>query len=249
MSFSQPKKENPCKKFYEFKGDTGVFKRWNKEKEEHEELKTPSYFIVLDQLNTIKGYSDQHQCGIYSNEVHSLTNEILKVKSFKGGLSITGLYNEIKGEIASCGGKFAKSVYCMKIDESGKNHELVNFQFVGAALSSWFDFNKSFSANNHIVAITGETEEGKKGRVTYFMPVFKRFNMKDEYVDAATSMDKMLQQYLFDYKSNTKEKEIEVEAEILTDAEILHEHTYEKDKQSVYNKKLETSEVDDDLPF
>jgi hypothetical protein len=102
MSLSSPKLVNPAQKFIEFKGDTGQFQYFDKslgEKGENVVLKQPFFFIVLDELSTISGYSDKLGSGFYSNEVHSLNDEILKVKSFKGGFSTTGKYKDIKDGI------------------------------------------------------------------------------------------------------------------------------------------------------
>lgn len=265
MSFSNPKLSNPCSKFIEFKGDSGVFQYWDKERGEHGEnvqLPVPCFIVVLDQLSTIKGFSDELQSGIYSNEVHSLANEILRVKSFKGGLSIVGLYNDIKHELKSEGAKFAKSVYCMLIDKEGNNHELINFQLSGAAFSAWLDFK--FDAQQHIVEITGDCNKEKKGSISYFKPIFKRYAMKKELVPYAIKMDKQLQAYLKQYQDDLKEQQTvsqeKVDAEIPVDNpviypdktpnEVWHENNYDQDKHSIYGDPVK-SEVDpaDDLPF
>jgi hypothetical protein len=256
MSFSQPKVENPCHKFYEFKGDRGVFQYYDKELSENVELKVPAYFIVLDQLSTIKGYSDAYKSGIYSNEVHSLVNETLRVKSFKGGLRITGKYSDIKDEIKSEGGKFTKSVYALLINED-KSTEIVNFQLSGAALSSWFEFK--FSQQLHIVSITGDNTREKKGSINYFKPVFKRYNMKEEFVSIAIKADQVLQQFFKERAEQQQEQAVAKETEEKTAEEVWYEQTYEKDKGAVYpNKSFNEmpeppeppeTEPESDLPF
>jgi len=229
MSFSEPTLKNPCKKFIEFKGDKGIFQYYDKEKEENVQLQTPCYLVVLDQLSTIKGFSDEYQSGIYSNEVHSLVNEILRVKSFKGYLTITGLYKDIKAEIISAGGKFAKSVYCMKFDDKG-NKELVNFQLSGAAFSSWLEFK--FDQQRHVVCITGDNLKEKKGAINYMKPVFSRFSIKENIIQDAIEMDHELQSYLKQYKEGQKEEEIHKEEK--TASEVFHETNYDHDKKDVY---------------
>ena len=258
MSFSQPKLENPCTRFISFKGDEGVWYYYDKELEKKVALIPPVCFIVLDQLSTITGYSDEYQSGIYSNEVHSLTKETLRVRTFKGGFSAVGTYANIKGEIASAGGKFTKSVYAMIISKDEEPY-LANFQISGAAFSSWLDLK--FSAQRHIVCITGENIDNKKGAVKFKRPVFRTYNMDSKYVPAAIEMDMELQKYLSSYKEK-KEEEIIEKATVIADpdpepvdsrtkTEKWFEENYQKDKQTVYGgKKFEMEDnPENDLPF
>lgn len=243
MSLSNPKQTNPAQKFIEFKGDKGIFQYWDKTKGENGEnvqLTMPFYFMVLDELSTISGYSDKYESSFYSNEVHSLQDEILKVKSFKGGFAVTGLYKDIKNELIASGAKFAKSVYAMLI-KGKEDYELVHFKFTGAAFSAWLD--KKFSIQQFGVTVKG-TVSGKKGSVKFEMPVFEKFNIKQNVLDAAISMDKQLQLYLKDYKAGQLEKmEQQVVAENQIEAE-KPETAFEKPGN--YAKSV--SDVDD-LPF
>ncbi len=208
MSFSNPTLENPCKKFIDFKSDEKRFVYWDKErgeKGEQVEIPAPIYFVVLDELSTITGYYEEGNCGIYSNEVHRISDEQLKVRTFKkGGPFITGLYDAIKDSIKAIGGKYTKSVYALMLNPDSTT-ELVNFKFHGAAFSAWLE--KRVNTSSHVVCITGEFIEGKKGKTTYNIPVFKAFAMKDEYHKAAIAADLKLQEYLKDYKSRQVEKE------------------------------------------
>jgi hypothetical protein len=244
MSFSQPKVENPCKKFYEFKGDKGIFQYYDKELGENVQLKTPAFFVVLDQLSTIKGFSNKYQSGIWSNEVHSLVNEVLRVKSFKGGMSITGKYSEIKDEVKSEGGKFTKSIYALMFDEE-HNTEIVNFQLSGAAFQSWIEFK--FSAQMHVVSITGDNTREKNGSINYFKPIFKRYNMKDDLFQKAIEADKILQQFIKDRLEQQHEQQAVVEEE-KTASKVFHETNYEQDKGAIYPDR-EPQAPEDDLPF
>ena len=164
MSLSNPKISNPVTKFMEFKGDAGTFSYFDKsigEKGENVNISYPFYFIVLDQLNTIKGFNESLNCGIYSNEVKNLSEEILTVKTFKKGVNIVGKYNDIKGEVVKEGGKFTKSIYAMWI-KSKDEVEMVNLQLKGAAFSSWFE--AGINTDNFGVVIKAN-KEGKKGKV------------------------------------------------------------------------------------
>lgn len=256
MSFSQPKAENPAKKFLHFKGDKGIFEYYDKDAEEKKELQAPFYFIVLDQLSTISGFSNEYNSGIYSNEVHSLMNEILRVKTFKSGISITGKYSDIKDEVKSAGGKFTKSVYALMFNENLET-EIVNFQLSGAAFSAWIDFK--FSQQLHTVAFDGECTQEKTGGIKYQKPVFKRYNIKKELIDEAIKADKILQDFIKQRKEQQSEQEAVKDAEpeqkesglqeYKTDNETFHEATYEQDKDAVYGIKEQPEDPESDLPF
>jgi len=202
MSFSEPKLENPATKFIDFKD--GKFQYYNKETEKNVTIELPIYFIVLDELSTISGFNEKNKCGIYSNEVHRITDEILNVRTFKGGEQIVGFYKDIDDAIARIGGKFTKSVYAMLINTEDGDKELVNFKFRGAAFAGWLD--KKFNPERFSVGIT-ETYEATKGKTVYQVPVFKPFKLSETLIAEATEMDKHLQVYLKAYKVNQAEKD------------------------------------------
>jgi len=244
MSYSNPTLKNPAKKFIQFNGGKGHFYYYDKEKEENIILDLPLYFIVLDELNTIKGYSEQNKSGIYSNEVHFL-DEILRVRTFKGNLSITGKYENIKHEIKASGGKFAKSVYvATKFDEL----ELCNFMFSGTSFSQWLDIRKKFDQTKHCIKISG-TIEGKKGSIDYLMPVFEIVALPEKVAKKAYDMDIELQKYLKTYKAQKED-------EIMEDVEAINEAF---DNASIdpedllpepdIKPKEDVQPEDDDLPF
>lgn len=260
MSLSTPKIKNPCKKFIEFKGNTGVFQFWNKEKKETEQVALPISFIVLDELSTITGFSDMTQSGIYSNEVHSLKDETLNVRTFKGGLKVVGLYADIKGKIAEMGGKFCKSVYAGLITKEGL--ELVNFQLKGISFSSWL--NKEFDVTTSGVTIE-DCSDGKKGAVKYKIPNYKSLEVADILMDEAKELDKVIQSYLIEYKSNQSifqpEPEVENESESPKamkepPPDYTEDEKFVPDSRRVrevekYKKvfKAEDSNLEDDIPF
>jgi len=249
MSISKPKLENPCKKFIDFKSDKGQFFFYDKEKEKVIEVPVPFYFVVLDELATISGYNKKNDCGIYSNEVHKTTTEILRVKTFKGSESIIGLYNDIKDNIKALGGKYTKSVYAMMIHED-KSTELVNFKFKGAAFSAWLD--KKVNIDNSICAVVDFTEE-KNGTTTYKVPIFKSFKMTDEIKGEAILMDTVLQAYLEEYKLQQPEKDIAkaeaVETETIPANGIWQGNRQMMTKKDIINKSDSVNTDDDDLPF
>lgn len=203
MSISNPKIPNPAKKFIEFKGDKGIFRWYNKEAEENVNLKLPVRFIVLDQLNTIVGYNESAECGIFSNEVHSLTEEVLSVRLFKGGTLAKGIYENISDKIKANGGRFCKVVYAALGTDSGL--ELVAFKFFGAAFAAWLEFTKGKDLTSCAVQIENEFTEGKKGATKYKIPVFKSLSATPEKLQQAIEMDRDLQEYFKVYKSQQRE--------------------------------------------
>jgi hypothetical protein len=244
MSKSNPKIQNPCNKFIDFKSDKGKFFFYDKEKEQQIEVPLPIYFIVLDELSTISGYNKKNDCGIYSNEIHSTVNEILRVKTFKGGESVIGLYKDIKDTIKAMGGKYTKSVYALLVNLD-KTTELVNFKFKGASFSSWLD--KKINSFTSIVGIVDMTEE-TNGNTIYKVPVFKAFKLSPELDEKAISADEILQEYLKIYKSQEPEKEI---AQIEATEEITAKDEWQgsANKQTIVNKSKEQDDDVSDLPF
>jgi hypothetical protein len=211
MSWSNPKITNPATKFIEFKGDTGEFSYYDKEKEEKVHLPMPIYFVVLDELSTITGYNQRVGSGLFSNEVRSTKDDILNVRSFKGGIQIIGKYQDIKDRITANMGKFCKSVYAMMITGPDK-YELVNFKFHGASFggvekgrSGWMQ--KKVNTEKFGVVVK-ECEQGQVGAIKFMAPVFDAVNLNQNAIDAASEMDKRLQKYLTGYFSQQIEKDV-----------------------------------------
>ena len=207
MSLSNPKLTNPCKKFIEFKGDSGKFQYWDKEQEKNIELAMPFRFIFLDELNSVTGFNDSAQAGIYSNEVHNLNTQILTVRVFKSAVCIKGKYKDIKAEILQLGGKFMKSIYIGLLDAEN-NLELANLKLKGSGFGGWLD--KKFNPEENPAVEVSETREDKKGAVKYHVPIFKNFDISSDILKDAISLDKQLQGYLKEYETITPEEPKEV---------------------------------------
>ena len=236
--------ENPCTKFIDFKSDKGRFFFYDKEKEEQIDIPLPIYFTVLDELATISGYNKKNDCGIYSNEVHSTGSEVLRVKTFKGGESVIGLYKDIKDSIKAMGGKYTKSVYALLVN-SDKTSEMVNFKFKGAAFSAWLD--KKINPLTSVVGIVDMTEE-TNGNTVYQVPVFQAFKLSDELDQRAIAADEVLQAYLKEYKSKEPEKEI-AKAEAVEEISAKNEWQGSANKEAIVNKSKAAQVELSDLPF
>jgi hypothetical protein len=247
MSKSNPKIENPCSKFIDFKSDKGRFFFYDKEKEEQIDIPLPIYFIVLDELATITGYNKKNDCGIYSNELHSTAKEILRVKTFKGGESVIGLYNDIKDSIKAMGGKYTKSVYALFVHPD-KTTELVNFKFKGASFSAWLD--KKINPMKSIIGITGLTEE-TNGNTVYQVPVFAAFKLTPELDERAIHADEVLQDYLKEYFAQIPEKEIAKAETIEEHPEFIAKDEWQSGsrKQELIDRSKTNDDELSDLPF
>lgn len=160
---------SPVKKYILWDSDNKCFRFWDKEAKKNELIKLPFKLIYLTQRATIKGFNKATNSGIYSNEINffDLKKEELDVRTFGKKHIAKGVYSNIKGEIDSAGGRFATSLYAFV------DGEVVNVTLVGASYSAWYDFNNNFKNqfNSNYISVES-TIEKKKGRTTYFEPVF-----------------------------------------------------------------------------
>lgn len=214
MSISQPRLQNPFSKYIEFSGESGTFFYYDKDQKKKIDVPMPLYLAVMDELSTISGYSDKHKCGIYSNEVHSTKQEVMRVRTFKGGEYIEGLYAEIIEGVKAIGGHYCKSVYALMIRE-GQEPELVNIKFKGSSSSEWME--KRINSDSFLVGVQG-TEDRVKGITKYKVPVFKAFTMKPEIKALAIKEDEKLQEYFKAFKRQSDEARNENHGQVLTNA-------------------------------
>lgn len=227
MSLSNPKLVNPCKKFIEFKGGDGIFQYWDKSKEVNIKLPLPIRFIVLDELSTIRGFNQDTASSIYSNEVHNLSTQPLTVRTFKGNIRLTGIYADIKSDIIKISGKYCKSIYAALITGPSQL-EFVNFQLKGAAFSAWID--KNIDLQNQAVKVS-KLIDGKKGNVTFKIPVYEAEEIDPLLLSKASEIDVMLQEFLSDYEEASST-------------------SYSSPHDAIQPEKPQTaSEADDDIPF
>lgn len=205
MSFSsEEKQKNPSKAFWEFSSAKKQFLAWNKEKEKAIALPLPAHFVVLDQVHSISGYSDQYHSGGYSNEVHNLKTEPLTVKTFKGGFEETGLYGDIKDKCSSIGLKYTKVLYILYKPQGKDVYALYNLKLTGAANNAWID--AAIDTKKNVVVIKNEFIEQKKGTNTYSVPVFDFVDMNEEFAAEAMRVDSEILQPFFRGKASEREE-------------------------------------------
>lgn len=194
MSLSnQSSTVSPAKHYLRVK--SGSVNYYDKELNENVDVPVPMSFVVLDQLATIKGWSDADQSGYWSNEVRSAGNDALTVRTSKG-TKATGIWKDIKNSPSVAGAKFNTSVYIATKGREGL--EIQNIAFSGASLNAWIEFvnaNKGVTRGKAKVVITGFSDE-KKGAVKYQVPVFEAQDITEEELKEATALDVELQEYL-----------------------------------------------------
>lgn len=215
MSLSAPRQVNPATIFIEWSGSKGKFYFYDKFTKENVYFEETIYMVPLDELSTIKGYHDDSRSGIYSNEVKNISKDKLIVKSFKGGLIASGLYNEIKGSLE--GGKFGKSIYAAKVSDDGKDLTLVNFQLYGSSLGSFIDAKINVDSGN-VISLNSSTEELKKGTTIYFAPKIKKHEVRKDILERCVNMDIELQNYLNSYINTTEEEKEQITDAVVTEA-------------------------------
>lgn len=214
---------SPAVKYLDWDSEKGQFKYYNKGEKENVAVKLPVSFYVLDELTTVKGYSDKHQSGIWSNEVKNITTQKLKVMcKDKAGKMITiaeGFYQDIKDKLTAAGAKYTRSLYAAMLNENDE-YEIVNFQLKGAAFSGWLDFCNAKKGSIMTDEITcGDFKREKKGATKYTIPVFTSERASEEGNEAAIGLDVKLQEYLRAYFDKTQAAVEYVEDTVSNDSE------------------------------
>lgn len=196
---------NPAKHYLRVK--SGSVNYYDKEEGQNVDVPTPLSFVVLDQLATVKGWSDADESGYWSNEVRSAGQDAITVRTSKGEKA-SGIWKEIKGNSAVAGAKFNASVY---IATKGRNGlEIQNIAFSGASLNAWIEFvksNKEVTRGKAKVVISGFAD-AKKGAVKYQVPIFEAQELSDSELAEAVELDKSLQSYLDGYFANQRSEEL-----------------------------------------
>lgn len=209
MSRSNPTANtpNPATRWFRWRGGDGVIEYWDKEKKEAVIVKLPFTFILLDRLNTVRGYNEKLETGIYANEVRDVRSDPLTVKLFKGNQVIAnGLWSDIKDRVVANDGKFGVNLYIGYKD--GAKMKLGAIECAGCAVSPWFDFEKQHRKALFEQAVTmARGAQAKTGSVKFYPPVYSLKEISAETNAAALELDKELQAYLADYfKRPTAEK-------------------------------------------
>lgn len=220
MSLSnQSTSVNPAKHHLRVK--SGSVNYYDKEEGQNIDVPVPLSFVVLDQLATVKGWSDGDQSGYWSNEVKKAGQDVLTVRTSKGQKA-SGIWKEIKGDANVAGAKFNASVYIAAQGREGL--EIQNIAFSGASLNAWIEFvnaNKGVVSGKNKVVITGFSD-AQKGAVKYQVPEFGVAEITEEELAAATELDRELQEYLTSYLENRRNDELVETAHEVDEGEGLN---------------------------
>lgn len=247
MSRSNPHEHatNPAARWFEWNGENGTVRYYDKDAKKNVEVGPKFAFVLLDELGSVRGWHEPSKSGIYSNEVRDTREDILIVKAFKGGLLAEGLYKEIKDRVNSVGGQFVANCY-IGFSNGGGALSMGSLRFKGAALGSWMEFRKAHRSELYSkgVRIVGCTE-GKKGRITYQMPVFNLVDLTPETDAAAIALDEQLQDYLTGYLGKTKRDQAEAAAGQHVSDEEIGATSGSNEPDYVELPPL----TDDDIPF
>lgn len=217
MSRSNPTEgsRNPTTRWFEWAGgsDGGHVRWYDKDAKASVKVEGPFAFLLLEELSTVKGWHEPSESSIYANEVRDVRQDVLVVKSFKGGELASGLYGEIKDRIVAKGGHYHASIYIAY--KEGDELKLGNLGLKGAALSAWMEFKKAAPKKKHAngklvgaylvdaVKISG-FEDMKKGGTAFRVPKFLLVTTTDATNQQATALDAELQAYFADYFKRPK---------------------------------------------
>lgn len=206
---------NPATRWFEWSGgNDGGFVRWyDKDTKAAVKVPLPFTFLLLDELSTVKGWHDLSESGIYANEIRDTRQDVLVVRSFKGGELASGIYKSIKDRVAAQGGHYCASLYFAYKD--GDDLKIGNLCLKGAAASAWMEFKRSAptrkDANGRslrayfIDAVKiAEFEQLKKGATVYRVPKFSLQQVSEESNRQAVALDADLQTFLADYLKRPK---------------------------------------------
>lgn len=200
---------NPATRWFEWNGEQGVIRYYDKDTKKNIDLGSDLTFILLDQLGRVGGWHNDTDSAIYSNEVKDTRQGVLVVKSRKGGTIAEGVYKSIKDRVNAMGGYFVSNCYVAYKDDNG---DLVigSLRFKGSSLAAWMEFSDKHRADLYkkAVRVHGYTE-GKKGRITYRTPQFSLVDISPETDKIAVALDAELQAYLKSYFQRTTRDQVD----------------------------------------
>lgn len=244
MSRSNPSEHasNPAVRWFEWNGEKGLVRYYDKDAKENVDVPLPFAFILLDELASVRGWHDASGSGIYSNEVRDTTQEVMVVKSFKGGTIAEGKYREIKDRVNAAGGDYTANCY-IAFKQGDNTYAIGSIRFKGAALGGWMDFRKQNRNGIYKGAIKVTTfTEGKKGKVTFRVPVFALNSVSPEAEARAVALDKELQEFLSGYLKRNKRDQ--------ADAVAQHPAHHVTDEEIAASVGAGPAPItDDDIPF
>jgi len=220
----QTPQSNPATKFLSWKSNDKNFSYYDKESQTNVAVELPFKFLVLDELASVKGWSDKFTGSIISNEVKFISKENLRVKCYHKNLKgeststeiASGIYKDIKEIVNTAGAKYHKSIYIMLEDGS-----LANIQLKGAAVQAWGNFTqKTKKRLPDEWVVVEKAIDGKKGAVKFTTPEFKFLkSLSDGEAEMADEAFNVLESYLKTYLA--KAEPIVNDVEVIDEEEVI----------------------------
>lgn len=211
MSRSNPNENNPnpSQRWYEWNGEKGLVRYYDKTTKKNVEVGTEFTFLWLDQLAGVGGWHKASDSSIYSNAVKDIRSEVLVVKAHKEGIIAEGLYKDIKDRVNSVGGYYEAQCYIAYKTEAGAL-AIGCLRFKGASLNAWVEFSKANrdDLRSKAVRIVGFTE-GTHGRVVYRVPTFATHPISTITDAEAVALDAKFQKWLSGYLKRTTSEQVE----------------------------------------
>ena len=225
---------SPVKRFYEWKSDQKTFSYWDKDEKVNKTV-FPLKFGLLTERSCVRGWHDDTESGIYSNEVKNTKAEVLNVYSSKpdkkgNTLLATGFYaDDIKGKVA--GAHYEKAIYGY---EEGVGIVKINLKGSGLAPYSAFAKELGKKVFDNVIEVSS-FETGKKGKITYHTPNFVQGDViKGHFETAIDGAFDELNSY-FDARNQAK-------------ADVNDNHVDEEETDDVLEGTVTITDGDD-LPF
>ena len=161
------------KKVLKFKSSTKTFQYWDKDQQKVIDIKLPIKFSFVANSAKFTGFHKTDETPIYSNEIHSLKEDQLTVKTSKWWLIAIWLYADVKTQVNNLGWKYTTVIYWLWISEGIKD-ELFKMEISWAALSSLINDKIKLKWDIWI----SELWEGKKWVNKYSFPIFENLETK-----------------------------------------------------------------------
>lgn len=215
MSRSRPdtNQPNPATRWYEWNGEKGQIRYYDKTAKRNVEVETGFTFLLLDQLGSVGGWHKRSDTAIWANAVKDLSTQPLTVRTKTDGIIASGLYKQIKADLHAVDGHFETQLYLGYKAEDGAL-SIGCLRLHGAALHAWAEFAKAHRAAiyEQATTITGYAE-GTKGRIVFRTPTFALKPVSDETQQQAVELDEDFQAWLDGYLAREAQQAEPVEEE------------------------------------
>ena len=200
---------NPSVRYYEWDGENGQVRFYDKKAEKNVACNLPFTFVLLNRLASVRGWHEASKSGIISNEVKDTREQVMTVRAFKGGTIAVGLYAAIKDKVTVAGGHYCANLYVGVRIGDEKTLSVAQLQLKGAGLGAWMDFEKDNRSELYTggIRITGK-DQGKNGKIVFQTPVFELIKIAKETDDEAGKLQEVVAKYLERYFAKTNSAKV-----------------------------------------